>query len=78
MAREIKKPAEAPSKEKRRERISELLKAIEDRLEDAAGKATLSDYIRLTQLERELEEEEPPREIKVTWIYRQEKSAIEK
>ncbi|HLH00348.1 MAG TPA: hypothetical protein VKX49_28845 [Bryobacteraceae bacterium] len=30
-------------------------------------KFTLADFIRLTQLERELEEEEQPREIIVTW-----------
>ena len=37
------------------------------RLDIENSKVTLADFIRLTQLERELEEEEQPREIIVTW-----------
>lgn len=33
-----------------------------------SGRFSVSDYIRLMQLEKELEAEEPPREIQVTWI----------
>jgi len=44
-----------------------LLSKIEQRLDLDKGKVTLADFIRLTQLERELEEEEQPREIIVTW-----------
>ena len=51
----------------RKERISKLLEEIEQRLDLDASKVTLGDFIRLTQLERELEEEEQPREIIVTW-----------
>jgi hypothetical protein len=51
----------------RRERIRELLAKIEQRLDLEKSKVTLADFIRLTQLERELEEEEQPREIIVTW-----------
>jgi hypothetical protein len=51
----------------RKERIRELLTKIEQRLDLDKGKVTLADFIRLTQLERELEEEEQPREIIVTW-----------
>jgi hypothetical protein len=40
---------------------------IEERLDLKTNKVTLADFIRLTQLERELEEEEQPREIIVTW-----------
>ena len=40
---------------------------IEKRLDLKNSKVTLADFIRLTQLERELEEEEQPREIIVTW-----------
>jgi hypothetical protein len=40
---------------------------IEERLDFKTNKVTLADFIRLTQLERELEEEEQPREIIVTW-----------
>ena len=51
----------------RKERIRELLAKIEQRLDLDQGKVTLADFIRLTQLERELEEEEQPKEIIVTW-----------
>ena len=54
----------------RRETISELLRQIEEKFGSDGGKATVADYVRLTQLERELEEEEKvqPRKIEVTWI----------
>lgn len=51
-----------------RDRVQKLLGDIEARLEAETGKASVADYIRLLQLERELEENEPPREIKVTWV----------
>jgi hypothetical protein len=51
----------------RKRRISKLLIDIEKRLDLKTDKVTLADFIRLTQLERELEEEEQPREIIVTW-----------
>ncbi len=76
----IQMPARAPNATKtlqeesrgrlkgtRRQRISKLLIDIEERLDLKNSKVTLADFIRLTQLERELEEEEQPREIIVTW-----------
>jgi hypothetical protein len=51
----------------RRQRITKLLIGIEKKLDIENSKVTLADFIRLTQLERELEEEEQPREIIVTW-----------
>jgi hypothetical protein len=51
----------------RRQRITKLLAGIEKKLDIDNSKVTLGDFIRLTQLERELEEEEQPREIIVTW-----------
>lgn len=47
--------------------VQEIRKRVEARLANDDVKATLGDYIRLVQLEKELEENEP-REIKVTWI----------
>jgi hypothetical protein len=67
----VKKPLgtepRARLKGTRRQRISKLLLDIEKRLDLKNSKVTLADFIRLTQLERELEEEEQPREIIVTW-----------
>ncbi len=56
-----------PLKGSRRQRITKLLIGIEKKLDIENSKVTLADFIRLTQLERELEEEEQPREIIVTW-----------
>ena len=51
----------------RKGRIARLLKHVEKKLDIESSKVTLGDYIRLMQLERELEDEEQPREIVVTW-----------
>jgi hypothetical protein len=51
----------------RRETVRKLLSEIERNFNVKDTKVTLADFIRLTQLERELEEEEQPREIIVTW-----------
>lgn len=51
-----------------RDRIHKLLADIESRFESESGKASVSDYIRLLQLERELDEEEAPKEIRVRWV----------
>ena len=47
--------------------IANLLKKVEEKLSGNDVKATLGDYIRLIQLQKEMEEDEP-REIKVTWV----------
>ncbi len=60
-----RKQAEPPKS--RKEKVTELLKNMEDRLNTADGKASVADFIRLLQYERELEEEQQPRELKVTW-----------
>ena len=56
------------SKAKRRSQVvKELLEKVEGKLGEEAMKPTLGDYIRLVQLQRDLEDEEP-KEIKVTWV----------
>jgi hypothetical protein len=65
--KKVSKAGAASRRGSRRRRISKLLGEIEDRLDFTTNRATLADFIRLTQLERELEEEEQPREIIVTW-----------
>ena len=62
----------------RRKLIRELLEKIENDFNVTAAKVTLADYIRLTQLERELEEQEQPREIIITWSEPAEKQRIER
>lgn len=46
--------------------VAAIRKKVESKLRKDA-KATLGDYIRLVQLQKDLEADEP-REIKVTWI----------
>jgi hypothetical protein len=48
--------------------VKKLLKNAEKTLSGKAVKATLGDYIKLVQLQKELDDEEQPREIKVTWV----------
>ena len=58
----------APEKTKsRKERIRDLLSKMENSLGAKAEKATVADFIRLTQLERELEQDEQPGKVVVTW-----------
>jgi len=47
--------------------VNKLLHTIEQRLEKDELKATLGDFIRLLQLQKELEDEQP-REIEVKWV----------
>jgi SAM-dependent MidA family methyltransferase len=47
--------------------VQKLLKNVEKKLGGEDVKATLGDYIRLVQLQQELEDEEP-RDITVTWV----------
>ena len=53
-------------------RVSELLlkavDGIEAQLQDKSLKPSLGDYLKLLQLEKELEDGEAPKEIKVTWV----------
>ena len=62
----------------RKKEITELLSRIQKSFKDVTPKATLADFIRLTQLERELEEELPPGEIIITWTESREKQDIER
>jgi len=64
----------------RRELIGSILDKIEKEFEDEnkQTKATLADFIRLTQLERELEAEEQPGEIIITWAEPSEKHSVER
>jgi hypothetical protein len=55
------------SPKKQAQVVSTLLKKVEQRFSEDEVKATLGDYIRLVQLQKELDEDET-REIKVTWV----------
>jgi hypothetical protein len=58
----------APSRATPRKKISKLLRKLEAKMGDETPKASLGDFIRLVQLEKELADGETPREVKVTWV----------
>ncbi len=47
--------------------VEQIIEKVEQKLGEGEMKATLGDYIRLVQLQKELEDEEPG-EITVTWV----------
>lgn len=47
--------------------VEQILEKVEQKLGEGDVKATLGDYIRLVQLQKELEDDEPG-EITVTWV----------
>ena len=55
------------AKKKKAEVVEQILERVEQKLGEGEVKATLGDYIRLVQLQKELEEEEPA-EITVRWV----------
>ena len=51
------------------ESLAKTIEQIEKRINADDFKPTVGDYVRLLQIEKELEEqEETPKEIKVTWV----------
>jgi hypothetical protein len=61
---------------KRAQMVERILKKLETAFTNDGVKATLGDYIRLVQLRKELEDDEP-REIRVTWVEAETKSESE-
>lgn len=55
--------------------VSSLRRQVERKLKTEDAKATYADYIRLLQLEKEMDEEQP-REIKVEWVERSEETSV--
>ena len=49
-------------------KVAKLLRRLEATMATETPKASLGDFIRLVQLEKELADEETPREIRVTWV----------
>ena len=65
---DIALPSRAKAKKKTQAAVvKKLLKNVEKKLGGEDVKATLGDYIRLVQLQQELEEGEP-RDITVSWV----------
>ncbi len=54
--------------------LEKLLMKAEEKLADAELKPTIADFLRLLQFQEEIEADEQPKEIKVTWVDPAEKS----
>lgn len=72
-----RKPRQTSSKAQKRRRkeaalVEQMMENLEGKLKSGELKPTMGDFIRLMQLEKELEDEQP-REIKVSWIEPSEK-----
>lgn len=71
MEREGSKKTGGKKRKQRRsksEMVEELLKKVEDQVEAQEIKVTVNDFVRLIQLKKELEQEEPVKEIEVRWV----------
>lgn len=64
-------------KKSRGEVVRDLLAAMETKLSAEQTKVSLADYIRLVQLQKEIEGDEP-REIRVRWVDHESESSNEK
>jgi hypothetical protein len=62
-----KRVSQRPAEAGAREAVSKAIKTIEGKLKSDDFKATITDFVRLLQLEKELREDDP-KEIKVTWV----------
>ena len=74
---EIQHPVEE-ERTSRTQLIRALLSKVEKEFNPKETKVTLADFVRLVQLERELEEEEQPREIIIRWSEPVEKQSTER
>ena len=60
-------PKNKESKERIEKLVEEAIQGIEKRLSDQKSPPTIGDYLKVMQLQKEIEEE-APKEIKVTWV----------
>lgn len=68
----LRRPKAQKTRERKQRRdkaalVEQVIENLEKRLKRDELKATVGDLIRLVQLEKELDEEQP-KEIKVTWV----------
>jgi hypothetical protein len=48
--------------------VEKVLETIETKIENAELKPTVGDYLRLLQYRAEIQQDEQPKEIRVTWV----------
>ena len=62
-----KEAPKKPSKVRIKQLVEEAIEGIERRLSDEKAPPTIGDYLKVMQLQKEIEED-APKEIKVTWV----------
>ena len=75
--KKINKSVERDKTRKPSDVLAAAINAFESRLGEKDFKPTIGDYLKLLQMEKELEQERGPREIKVTWIEPEATSNVE-
>ena len=61
-------PKKRPGTKARAKTLKSILIKVENQMKKDAGKATLGEYMKLLQLQKEMTMDEPKTEIRVTWI----------
>ena len=61
----------------RAKNLKSILLKVEKQMKDKTVKATLGEYMKLLQMQKELMAEEPRTQIRVTWIEEPEETSIE-
>ncbi len=70
-------PKKRPGTKERAKTLKSILIKVENQMKKDAGKATLGEYMKLLQLQKEMVADEPKTEIRVTWIEDPEAPPIE-
>jgi hypothetical protein len=69
--------AEVKSKLRVTDVLKTVIKKMEENLKTADFKASLGDYLKLVQMEKEVGGDDVPKEIKVTWVQPEESNTGE-
>jgi hypothetical protein len=70
-------PKKRPGTKERAKNLKSILIKVESQMKKDAAKATLGEYMKLLQLQKEMVVDEPKDEIRVGWIDEPEETSIE-
>ena len=70
-------PKKRPGTKERAKTLKSILIKVENQMKKDIGKATLGEYMKLLQLQKEMVVDEPKDEIRVGWVDEPEESSIE-
>lgn len=70
-------PKKRPGTKERVKTLKSILRKVETQMKEEAVKATLGEYMKLLQLQKEMVADEPKDEIRVGWVDEPEETSIE-